>query len=187
MSSKIGKRSAGKIKLDSYEDLFGSGEGQDSATEQIKMVVLSELYPFPNHPFRVVEDEAMQELIESIQMYGVLVPAIVRTRAEGGYELIAGHRRTYASKQAGKTELPVLIREYSNEEATILMVDSNLQREELLPSEKAKAYQMKYRAKKHQGSKAGGHTLEELGEVAGKMRRFFPRFPETCRVFGNLL
>ena len=186
-NSNIGKRSAGKIKLDSYEDLFGNDTSNDSGAEQIKLVALSELHPFPNHPFRVVEDEAMRELIESIQTYGVLVPAIVRTRAEGGYELIAGHRRTYASKQAGKTELPVLIREYSDEEATILMVDSNLQREELLPSEKAKAYQMKYRAKKHQGSKAGGHTLEELGEIAGESGKTVQRYLWLARLCPELL
>ena len=132
---------------------------------------------FKNHPFHVNDDKEMEELAESIREHGVLIPGIVRPRAEGGYELIAGHRRKHGSELAGKTEMPVIVRDYSDDEATIMMVDSNIQRETILPSEKAKAYALKYEALKHQGKKSGKSTLDQVGESARenskKVQRFF--------------
>ena len=156
--SKTG--SAAKVKLNSFDDLFGSSEMQTAGSEQIINAPLAELYDFKNHPFRVVDDEKMEETTESIRQYGVLVPGIARPRAGGGYELIAGHRRKRGSQRAGKSEMPVIVRNYSDDEATIIMVDSNIQREDILPSEKAKAYKMKYEAMKHQG-----RLSEELLEM----------------------
>ncbi len=121
--------------------------------EAIVNIALSELYDFPNHPFKVRDDEAMQETAESIRQYGVLVPAIVRPREEGGYEIIAGHRRKHGSELAGLKKLPCIIREMDNDTATILMVDSNIQRENILPSERAQAYKMKLEAIKRQGAR----------------------------------
>ena len=143
--------SALKVKLSSYDELFGKAP---AASDQIVNVTLSELHTFKNHPFHVNDDKEMEELAESIREHGVLIPGIVRLRAEGGYELIAGHRRKHGSELAGKTEMPVIIRDYSDDEATIMMVDSNIQRESILPSEKAKAYALKYEALKHQGKKS---------------------------------
>lgn len=142
--SKTG--SAAKVKLNSFDDLFGSSGMQTVGSEQIINAPLAELYDFKNHPFRVVDDEKMEETTESICQYGVLVPGIARPRTGGGYELIAGHRRKRGSQRAGKLEMPVIVRNYSDDEATIIMVDSNIQREDILPSEKAKAYKMKYEA-----------------------------------------
>ena len=141
--------SALKVKLSSYDELFGAKA--PVASDQIVNVTLSELHTFKNHPFHVNDDKEMEELAESIREHGVLIPGIVRPRAEGGYELIAGHRRKHGSELAGKIEMPVIVREYTDDEATIMMVDSNIQRESILPSEKAKAYALKYEALKHQG------------------------------------
>ena len=145
------KSSASKIQMAGFDTLFQSGS--PSGAEQVQEIPLSELYPFKNHPFQVRDDEAMQETAESIAQYGVLVPGIARPRPEGGYELVAGHRRKHGSELAGKTTMPVLIRELDDDEATIILVDSNLQREKLLPSEKAWAYKMKLEAIKHQGER----------------------------------
>ena len=123
--------------------------------EQIINAPLIELHDFKNHPFRVVDDEKMEETTESIRQYGVLVPGIARPRTGGGYELIAGHRRKRCSERAGRSEMPVIVRNYSDHEATITMVDYNIHREDILPSEKAKAYKMKYEAMKRQGKKSG--------------------------------
>lgn len=120
---------------------------------KIKDIIIQELHPFPNHPFKVRSDESMQATIESIKAYGVLVPAIVRPRKEGGYEIIAGHRRKYACEQAGLETMPVIVRDLNDDEATIIMVDSNLQRENILPSERAQAYKMKLEAIKRQGER----------------------------------
>ncbi len=120
---------------------------------KIKDIIIQELHPFPNHPFKVRSDESMQATIESIKAYGVLVPAIVRPRKEGGYEIIAGHRRKYACEQAGLETMPVIVRDLNDDEATIIMVDSNLQRENILPSERAQAYKMKMEAIKRQGER----------------------------------
>ena len=135
------KSSAKKIELASVDDLFSTEEGrQDAKLEKIQEIPLSELHPFKNHPFKVKDDEAMMETADSIKQYGVLVPAIARPDPEGGYELVAGHRRHRASELAEKETMPVIVRDLDDDAATIIMVDSNLQRESLLPSERAFAY-----------------------------------------------
>lgn len=154
-------RAAKNIQMTSFDDLFSIEKSTEAGGEKIQELALSELFPFQNHPFKVLEDEAMLDMVESIRMHGVLVPGIARPRAEGGYELIAGHRRKHASELAGKTTMLVIVRELDDDEATLLMVDSNLQRENLLPSEKAWAYKMKLDALKHQGIKG---TSRQLGE-----------------------
>ena len=153
------KSSAGKIQVTSFQDLFQPGGGAEPDDKTLREIPLSELFPFRNHPFQVRDDEAMQKTVESIARSGVLSPGIVRPRPEGGYEIIAGHRRKRGSELAGKTTMPVLIRTLDDDEATIIMVDSNLQREKILPSEKAFAYKMKLEALKHQG-KRSDLTLE---------------------------
>lgn len=147
------KSSAGKIHLSGFNDLFQTGGEAETGIEQVKEIPLSELHPFRCHPFQVREDDAMREMADSIAKYGVLVPGVVRPRPEGGYEMIAGHRRRRGSELAGKETMPVLVRDLDDDEATIIMVDSNLQREKLLPSEKAFAYKMKLDALKHQGQR----------------------------------
>ena len=147
------KGSASKIQLAGFDDLFQTGGKAEANGEQVQEVPLAELFPFKNHPFQVRDDEAMQKTVESIARSGVLAPGIVRPRKEGGYEIIAGHRRKRGSELAGKTTMPVLIRTMDDDEATIIMVDSNLQREKILPSEKAFAYKMKLEALKHQGKR----------------------------------
>jgi ParB family chromosome partitioning protein len=161
------------IKLTSYDDLFG-GEGQASG-EAITSVPISQLHPFKSHPFRVSDDAKMQEMVESVKKYGILVPGIVHPYAEGGYEVVAGHRRWRACELAGLVEMPVIIRKL-DDESTVFMVDSNIQREDLLPSEKAKAYRMKYEALKHQGSRESGRTIEEMGGTAGESGKTVQRY-----------
>lgn len=154
------KSSARNIELKSVDDLFATEESRaDAQREKVQEIPLGELHPFRNHPFKVKDDAAMQDTVDSVREYGVLVPAIARPDPDGGYELIAGHRRHHASELAGKETMPVIIRDLDNDAATIIMVDSNLQREELLPSERAFAYKMKLEALKHQGKK----TLDQLG------------------------
>lgn len=168
------KSSAGKIALAGLNDLFQTGG------ETVQEVPLSKLFPFKNHPFQVRDDEAMRKTVESIVRSGVLSPGIVRPRPEGGYEIIAGHRRKRGSELAGRETMPVLIRMLDDDEATIIMVDSNLQREKILPSEKAFAYKMKLEALKHQGQRTdltsdhGGQKLtarervaQDAGETSG--------------------
>ena len=150
----------GKIRINSFADLVG---GDDAAVTEVP---LTDLHEFKDHPFRVLDDAKMDETVESIKKYGVLMPGIVRPRAEGGYEIIAGHRRKRACEIAGLETMPVLIKNYTDDEATVTMVDTNIQREDILPSEKARAYRMKFEAMKHQGS-GGGSTLESIGEAAG--------------------
>ena len=148
------------INLKPLDDLFATEESRaDAQREKVQEIPLGELHPFRNHPFKVKDDAAMQDTVESVREYGVLVPAIARPDPDGGYELIAGHRRHHASELAGKETMPVIIRDLDDDAATIIMVDSNLQREELLPSERAFAYKMKLEALKHQGKK----TLDQLG------------------------
>ncbi len=145
-------KKGGNISLSSYDDIFRpTSEAQQERVQEIK---LSELYPFKGHPFKVLDDEAMQKTVESITQFGVMTPAIARPRPEGGYELIAGHRRHHASKLAGKETMPVIVRDMDDDAAVILMVDSNLQRETILPSERAFAYKMKLDAIKHQGARS---------------------------------
>ena len=141
------KSSAKKVELAPYDDLFSTEESrQDAKLEKIQEIPLSELHPFKGHPFKVKDDEAMMETADSVRQYGVLVPAIARPDPEGGYELVAGHRRHRASELAEKETMPVIVRDLDDDAATIIMVDSNLQRESLLPSERAFAYKMKLEA-----------------------------------------
>ena len=157
--SKAG--SAAKVKLNSFDDLFGASD-MTAGTDQVQEIPLSELYEFKGHPFKVLDDEKMQETVESIRNYGVLMPGIARPRAEGGYEIIAGHRRKHGCELAGLSTMPMFIRDYNDDEATVIMVDTNIQREDILPSEKARAYSMKYEAMKHQGKKGKGSSLERF-------------------------
>jgi parB-like partition proteins len=179
--------SAAKVKLNSFDDLFGSSDMQMAGTEQVINVPLTELHDFKNHPFHVADDEKMEETTESILQYGVLVPGIARLRAGGGYELISGHRRKCASQRAGKSEMPIIVRNYSDDEATIIMVDSNIQREDILPSEKAKAYKMKYEAMKHQGKKSDENTLDKVGEAAGENAKKVQRYIWLARLSDRIL
>lgn len=157
------KSSAKKVELAPYDDLFSTEESrQDAKLEKVREIPLSELHPFKNHPFKVKDDEAMMETADSVRQYGVLVPAIARPDPEGGYELVAGHRRHRASELAEKETMPVIVRDLDDDAATIIMVDSNLQRESLLPSERAFAYKMKLEAMKHQGAR-GDLTSSQLG------------------------
>lgn len=157
-----GMRSSAKnIQMTSYEDLFQVSENSGSEGEKVQEIALTELFPFRDHPFKVLDDEAMTDTVESVKTYGVLVPGIARPRTEGGYELVSGHRRKRASELAGLETMPVIVREMDDDEAVLMMVDSNLQRENILPSEKAWAYRMKLEALKHQGVK---DTSRQLGE-----------------------
>ena len=140
------------IQLTSYDELLGLNETPEKSMNQVVEIDLEKLYPFKNHPFHVNDDEKMAETVESIKTYGVLTPALVRPRSEGGYEMISGHRRKRGCELCGKTTMPALVRNYTDDEAVIIMVDSNIQRENLLPSEKAHAYKMKYDAMKHRMS-----------------------------------
>ncbi len=187
MGSNAKSGSAAKITLEKFDDLFGGSAAQGSGAEQIIDAPLAELYTFKDHPFRVEDDEKMEEATESIRQYGVLVPGIARPRAGGGYEIIAGHRRKRGSELAGKTEMPVVVRSYTDDEATIIMVDSNIQREDILPSEKARAYKMKYEAMKHQGKKSGRNTLDEVGEAAGENAKKVQRYIWLSRLSDELL
>ena len=155
--------------------------------EQVQQIPLSEIRPFKNHPFKVTDDELMQQTIDSIMQVGVLNPAIIRPAPEGGYEMVAGHRRLHAADLAGLKTIPAIVRNLDDDEAVILMVDSNIQREDILPSEKAKAYRMKYDAMKHQGSRTGGLTLEELGETAGESAKTVQRYIWISRLSEPLL
>ena len=182
MGSKAG--SASKVRLSSFDDLFGGAD--NTSGEQIINSKLTDLHTFKGHPFRVLDDEKMEETTESISRYGVLVPGLARPREGGGYEIIAGHRRKRGSERAGLETMPVIVRNYTDDEATIIMVDSNIQREDILPSEKAKAYAMKYEAMKHQGSK-GGSTLDEVGEAAGESGKTVQRYVWLARLSDELL
>ena len=150
------KSSARNVKLASVDDLFTTEENRqeiqaDAKREKVQMLPLAELHPYQNHPFKVKDDEAMANTVDSVRQYGVLIPAIARPLESGGYELVSGHRRHHASELAGLTEMPVIVRDLDDDAATIIMVDSNLQRETLLPSERAFAYKMKLEALKYQG------------------------------------
>ena len=183
------KSSAKKVELASVDDLFSTEESRaDAQREKVVEIPLSELHPFKGHPFKVKDDEAMMETADSIKQYGVLVPAIARPDPEGGYELVAGHRRHRASELAEKETMPVIVRDLDDDAATIIMVDSNLQRESLLPSERAFAYKMKLEAMKHQGERVDltcaqvGHKpvnkksveilADQLGESKNQVKRF---------------
>ena len=191
------KSSAKKIELASVDDLFSTEEGrQDAKLEKIQEIPLTELHPFKNHPFKVKDDEAMMETADSIKQYGVLVPAIARPDPEGGYELVAGHRRHRASELAEKETMPVIVRDLDDDAATIIMVDSNLQRESLLPSERAFAYKMKLDAMKHQGERVDltssqvGTKLradEKVAKDSGESRNQVQRFVRLTNLVPELL
>ncbi|MFR3716206.1 MULTISPECIES: ParB/RepB/Spo0J family partition protein [Lachnospiraceae] len=194
------KSSAKKIELASVDDLFSTEEGrQDAKLEKIQEIPLSELHPFKNHPFKVKDDEAMMETADSIKQYGVLVPAIARPDPEGGYELVAGHRRHRASELADKETMPVIVRDLDDDAATIIMVDSNLQRESLLPSERAFAYKMKLDAMKHQGERVdltcsqvgnkleGKKSSEILAEQVGQSKNQIFRYIRLTELISELM
>ena len=165
-------RKGANVTLSSYDEIFTTEEGRtESQQEHVQMIPLSELHPFEGHPFRVVDDEEMQKTVESVKQYGVLTPAIARPDPDGGYEIISGHRRLRASELAGLDKLPVIVREMDDDEAIIYMVDSNLQREHILPSERAFAYRMKLEAMKHQAgrpSKEAKENYSQVGNNSGK-------------------
>ena len=182
------KSAAKNIQLASYDDLFKTDEErQADAQERVQSLPLDRLMPFPNHPFKVLDDEKMQETVESIRNYGVLMPGIARPRAGGGYEIIAGHRRKHGCELAGLSTMPMFVRDYSDDEATVIMVDTNIQREDILPSEKARAYAMKYEAMKHQGKKGSGSSLDEVGEAAGESGKTVQRYIWLARLSDELL
>ena len=194
------KSSAKKIELASVDDLFSTEESrQDEQLEKIQEIPLSELHPFKDHPFKVKDDDAMIETADSIKKYGVLVPAIARPLPDGGYELVAGHRRHRASELAEKETMPVIVRDLDDDAATIIMVDSNLQRESLLPSERAFAYKMKLDAMKHQGERVdltcaqlghksdGRKSRDVLAEQVGQSKNQIQRFIRLTELIPELL
>ena len=192
------KSSAKKIELASVDDLFSTEEGrQDAKLEKIQEIPLSELHPFKNHPFKVKDDEAMMETADSIKQYGVLVPAIARPDPEGGYELVAGHRRHRASELAEKETMPVIVRDLDDDAATIIMVDSNLQRESLLPSERAFAYKMKLDAMKRQAGRPSKENVSQVGtqkrsdqllaEQVGQSRNQIQRYIRLTELIPELM
>lgn len=194
------KSSAKKVKLASVDDLFSTEESRaDVGREKVMEIPLAELHAFEGHPFKVKDDEAMLETAESVRQYGVLVPAIARPREEGGYELIAGHRRHRASELAEKETMPVIVRDLDDDAATIIMVDSNLQRESLLPSERAFAYKMKLDAMKRQagrpskengsqvGNDFGRKSSELLAEQVGQSKNQIFRFVRLTELIPPLL
>ena len=191
------KSSAKNIRLTSVDDLFSTEASREEAQrEKVQEIPLEELHPFPNHPFKVLDDDRMLDTAESIREHGVLVPAIARPRTTGGYELIAGHRRKRGCELAGLVTMPVIVRDLDDDAATIIMVDSNIQRESLLPSERAFAYKMKLEALRHQGerrdltsSQVGMklQTLEIIGQQAGDSRNQVHRFIRLTELIPPLL
>lgn len=184
-------RKNANVSLTSYDDIFGPEE----TYERVQEIPLEELHPFKNHPFKVIDDEAMLRTVESVARYGVLAPAIARPCVEGGYELVAGHRRHHASELAGKETMPVIVRELDDDAAVILMVDSNLQRERILPSERAFAYKMKMDAIKHQGSRSDltsgqvvqKSSLEQIAEGTGESYKQVQRYIRLTELIPELL
>ena len=178
-------RKSGNISLSSYDDIFGTDQSRvEESQERVREISLSELHPFEGHPFQVKDDEDMMKTVESVRDYGVMTPIIARPDPDGGYEIISGHRRHHASELAGKDTIPVIIREMDDDAAIILMVDANLQRETILPSERAFAYKMKLDAIKHQGSRSDltstqvvqKSSIEQLGEDSGVSRESVRRY-----------
>ena len=166
------KSSAKNIRLTSVDDLFSTEESRaDEQREKVQEIPLSELHPFPNHPFKVVDDEHMLDTADSIREHGVLVPAIARPRADGGYELIAGHRRKRGCELAGLDTMPVIVRNLDDDASTIIMVDSNIQRESLLPSERAFAYKMKLEAMKRQAGRPSKENRDQVGHNFSPSKR----------------
>ena len=165
------QKKGANISLSSYADIFETDESRaDQQLERVQKIPISELKPFQNHPFKVVDDEAMLRTTESIAQFGVLTPLIARPLEEGGYEIISGHRRVHAAEAAGLTEVPVIVRDMTDDEAVVLMVDSNLQRENILPSERAFAYKMKMEAMKRQGERTDLQENGTSSQVETKLR-----------------
>ena len=184
------------VSLSSYDDIFSSEEArQEQRREQVQQIPLDQLFPFKDHPFKVLDDEAMQRTVESVAQFGVLAPIIARPRPEGGYEIISGHRRQHAAELAGLETLPVIVRKMEDDAATIFMVDSNLQREHILPSERAFAYKMKLDAIKKQGARsdltstqiAQKLSVEKIGDDVGVSKDTVRRFIRLTNLIPELL
>ena len=185
------------VSLKGADDIFSTEESrQEQQREQVQQIPIGELFPFKNHPFKVLDDESMQRTVESVEQYGVLSPLIARPRPEGGYEIISGHRRQHAAQLAGLDALPVIVRQMDDDAAVLLMVDSNLQRENILPSERAFAYKMKLEALKNQGARSDltssqvGMKLQALdivGQEAGDSRNQVHRFIRLTSLIPELL
>ena len=185
------------VSLKVADDIFSTEESrQEQQREQVQQIPIGELFPFKNHPFKVLDDESMQRTVESVEQYGVLSPLIARPRSEGGYEIISGHRRQHAAQLAGLETLPVIVRQMDDDAAVLLMVDSNLQRENILPSERAFAYKMKLEALKNQGARSDltssqvGMKLQALdivGQEAGDSRNQVHRFIRLTNLVPELL
>ena len=185
------------VSLNSYDDIFSTEESrQEEQREQVQQIPIGELFPFKNHPFKVLDDDSMSDTVESVKQYGVLSPLIARPRPEGGYEIISGHRRQHAAELAGLETLPVIVRQMDDDAAVVLMVDSNLQRENILPSERAFAYKMKLEAIKNQGARSdltSGqigpklHSDEKVARDAGESRKQIQRFIRLTNLIPELL
>ena len=184
------------VSLKGADDIFSTEESrQEQQREQVQQIPIGELFPFKNHPFKVLDDESMQRTVESVEQYGVLSPLIARPRPEGGYEIISGHRRQHAAQLAGLDALPVIVRQMDDDAAVLLMVDSNLQRENILPSERAFAYKMKLEALKNQGARsdltstqvAQKLSVEKVGDDAGVSKDTIRRFIRLTNLVPELL
>jgi len=190
-------KSNANLALKGLDEMFSTEESrQEQKREQVQQIPIEELFPFKEHPFKVLDDEAMQRTVESVAQYGVLAPLIARPRPEGGYEIISGHRRQHAAELAGLETLPVIIREMTDDAAVILMVDSNLQRENILPSERAFAYKMKLEALKNQGARsdltspqvaAKLRADEKVAQDSGESRNQIQRFIRLTNLIPELL
>ena len=190
-------KSSVNASLSSYDDIFSTEESrQEEQREQVQQIPIGELFPFKNHPFKVLDDDSMSDTVESVKQYGVLSPLIARPRPKGGYEIISGHRRQHAAELAGLETLPVIVREMSDDAAVILMVDSNLQREHILPSERAFAYKMKLDAIKNQGARSDLTSTqvvsklrsnEKLGAENNQSRETVRRFIRLTNLIPELL
>ena len=185
------------VSLKGADDIFSTEESrQEQQREQVQQIPIGELFPFKNHPFKVLDDESMQRTVESVEQYGVLSPLIARPRPEGGYEIISGHRRQHAAQLAGLDNLPVIVRNMDDDAAVLLMVDSNLQRENILPSERAFAYKMKLEALKNQGARSDLTSTqvvsklrsnEQLGAENNQSRETVRRFIRLTSLIPELL
>ena len=189
-------KSSVNASLSSYDDIFSTEESrQEEQREQVRQIPIGELFPFKNHPFKVLDDDSMSDTVESVKQYGVLSPLIARPRPKGGYEIISGHRRQHAAELAGLETLPVIVRQMDDDAAIILMVDSNLQREHILPSERAFAYKMKLDAIKNQGARsdltstqvAQKLSVEKVGDDAGVSKDTIRRFIRLTNLIPELL
>lgn len=190
------QKKGGNVSLNTYADIFSTEQSRaEDRLEKVREIPLAELHPFKNHPFKVLDDESMQRTVESIARFGVLSPAIARPSPDGGYELVAGHRRHHACELVGMETMPVIVRDLDDDAATILMVDSNLQRETILPSERAFAYKMKLEAIKHQGMRsdltstqvAQKLSVQQVGDEAGVGKDTVRRFIRLTELIPELL